>query len=80
VRRSGEHGNGYRHPCPNQENAEDGEQAHLPRTATSHTKPRIKHPVSLAGPCPGVQEPDQAGADRFKLIQLLGQPPQEWVI
>ena len=52
VRRSGEHGNGYRHPRPNQEDAEDGEQAHLPRTATSHTKPRIKHPVSLAGPVP----------------------------
>ena len=36
----------------NIETAEDGEQAHLPRTTTSHTKPRIKHLESLAPPVP----------------------------
>lgn len=52
TRRSGEHGNGYRNPRHDQEDAEDGEQPHLPRTATSHTKPRIKHLESLAWPVP----------------------------
>ncbi len=52
MRRSGEHGNRYRNPRHNQEDPEDREQPHLPRTTTPHTKPRIKHPESLAWPVP----------------------------